>query len=274
MQDGTGELLNSGIVVLAMPRDATSTDTLLSGGLHWIRAAVHEKSDAVSRLQLVAAQAMKAVFVDRGNSPVIFSNAAAGRDDQQTRGARRRGQAYFPALCFLRRARRRTKPGFYTRVSERLRHKDRAINLWDYERLILEAFPQIYKAKCLKHTCYEPNESARHLSRTRAGACDHRYHPEPADAKPTRSPQALHQPGSVGEIKAFLKASGKLLRAIAREKPAIRGGARAFLAASPRRLRPVLLLHSAEAGDHALPVSVGLRRRPRRPSAARSTNPC
>ena len=31
--------------------------------------------------------------------------------------------------------------------------------MWDYERLLLEAFPQIYKAKCLNHTQYEPNES-------------------------------------------------------------------------------------------------------------------
>ena len=38
---------------------------------------------------------------------------------------------------------------FYTRVSERLRHKQRASAQWDYERLVLERFPQIYKAKCL-----------------------------------------------------------------------------------------------------------------------------
>jgi len=36
-----------------------------------------------------------------------------------------------------------------------LRHKDRAIDLWDYERLVLEAFPQIYKVKCLNHTHYD-----------------------------------------------------------------------------------------------------------------------
>jgi len=29
--------------------------------------------------------------------------------------------------------------------------------MWDYERLVLEAFPQIYKVKCLNHTRYEPN---------------------------------------------------------------------------------------------------------------------
>jgi hypothetical protein len=44
---------------------------------------------------------------------------------------------------------------FYTRVSERLRHKERAITVWDYEHLVLEAFPEIYKVKCLNHTQIE-----------------------------------------------------------------------------------------------------------------------
>ena len=52
---------------------------------------------------------------------------------------------------------------FYTRISERLRHKDRAIALWDYEHLILEAFPQIYKVKCLNHTKYQ-DEGYRELA--------------------------------------------------------------------------------------------------------------
>jgi hypothetical protein len=39
---------------------------------------------------------------------------------------------------------------FYVRVSERLRHKQRALTPWDYERLVLEKFPQLYKVKCLR----------------------------------------------------------------------------------------------------------------------------
>src|SRR5690606_13831713 len=41
---------------------------------------------------------------------------------------------------------------YYRRVSERLRHKNRAITLWDYEHLILQAYPEVYKIKCLNHT--------------------------------------------------------------------------------------------------------------------------
>ena len=54
---------------------------------------------------------------------------------------------------------------FATRVSERLRHKDRAIALWDYEHLILEAFPEIYQARCLNHTRYEPSATGTGIYR-------------------------------------------------------------------------------------------------------------
>ena len=40
---------------------------------------------------------------------------------------------------------------FYTRISEHLRHKGRAITIFDYERLVLEKFPEIYKVRCINH---------------------------------------------------------------------------------------------------------------------------
>ncbi|HOT87966.1 MAG TPA: baseplate J/gp47 family protein, partial [Bacteroidales bacterium] len=40
---------------------------------------------------------------------------------------------------------------FYTRISERLRHKNRSWNIWDFERIILEKFPSILKVKCIPH---------------------------------------------------------------------------------------------------------------------------
>jgi hypothetical protein len=45
-------------------------------------------------------------------------------------------------------------------VSERLRHKQRAITPWDYERLVLEHFPQIYKVKCITSAAGSNNPSA------------------------------------------------------------------------------------------------------------------
>lgn len=48
-----------------------------------------------------------------------------------------------------------TTQEFYVRVSERLRHKNRALNSWDYERLVLERFPQIAQVKCVAYQGHE-----------------------------------------------------------------------------------------------------------------------
>ena len=41
---------------------------------------------------------------------------------------------------------------YFQRISERLRHRNRAVTAWDLERLVLEAFPEVFKVKCLPHT--------------------------------------------------------------------------------------------------------------------------
>ncbi|MCB0374834.1 MAG: baseplate J/gp47 family protein, partial [Sinomicrobium sp.] len=46
---------------------------------------------------------------------------------------------------------------FYNRVSERLYHKNRAITTGDYERLILQEFPEIFQVSCLTSTLF-PDE--------------------------------------------------------------------------------------------------------------------
>lgn len=165
VQDGTDELLNSGIMTLAIPQEANSSNTILPAGLFWIRAAVSEKSDAVCKLQLLEAQALKASFVDHGNSPTFTATplpeGAISKPAQPDAEIKTVSQ---PFASFGGRGIEQTE-AFNTRISERLRHKDRAITLWDYERLILEAFPQIYKVKCLNHTCYEPSESGAGIYR-------------------------------------------------------------------------------------------------------------
>jgi hypothetical protein len=165
VQDGTGELLKSGIVTFAMPRDASDTNTLLPAALHWIRGAVASESDAVCRLRLVAAQAVEATFTDQGNDPAFPAKvlqpgtiSKLEEPDAAVKGILQ------PFPTFDGRG-REISTAFYTRVSERLRHKDRAIALWDHERLVLEAFPQIYQARCLNHVQYEPNQSGTGIYR-------------------------------------------------------------------------------------------------------------
>jgi hypothetical protein len=157
VEDHTDELLNSGIVTFAVPGDASANNTLLPSGMHWIRAAVAKESDAVCHLQMVAAQALDATFTDRSNDPTFPAQVLpAGTISKLERPDAAVKKITQPFATFGGRG-AELPAAFYTRVSERLRHKDRAIARWDYERLILEAFPQIYKVKCLNHTQYDKN---------------------------------------------------------------------------------------------------------------------
>jgi len=158
--DGTGELLDSGIVTFAVPAEATQDNTLFPSGMYWIRAAVASECDAVCRLQLVAAQAMEAVFANQGNAPDFSATplpaGTIGKLAVPDSAVKSISQ---PFASFGGRGAEQPQD-FYQRISERLRHKDRAIDLWDYERLILQAFPQIYKVKCLNHTQFEPADNS------------------------------------------------------------------------------------------------------------------
>jgi len=165
-QDSTGELLNSGIASLSVPPDNGQHEYAARHGLLWIRASVHEKSDAVCRLQLVAAQALQADFDDRGNSPgfaAVPLPAGTISKLQQPDPAVKNDHAAVPIFW---RPRQGTTKEFYTRISERLRHKDRAINMWDYEHLVLGAFPEIFQVKCLNHTQYESSDSGNGIYRS------------------------------------------------------------------------------------------------------------
>jgi len=155
VEDQTDNLLNSGIITFAVPRDASDANTILPAGMRWIRAAVAFESDAVCRLRMVAAQALAATFADKGNDSSfpakILPASTIGKLDRPDAAVKKITQPF--ATFGGRGAEHPT--AFRTRISERLRHKDRAIALWDYERLTLEAFPQIYKVKCLNHTHYD-----------------------------------------------------------------------------------------------------------------------
>jgi hypothetical protein len=155
VSDLTEELLVSGVVTLAVPADATTRHSLMPPGMHWIRIAVASATDAVCRLAGVAAQALRATSRVPEGAATLTVDLAAGtisKLDSPDAAVKKVSQPYptFGGRPV------EDSTAFATRVSERLRHKDRAITLWDHEHLLLEAFPGIYQARCLNHTLYDP----------------------------------------------------------------------------------------------------------------------
>lgn len=152
VSDATLQLLQSGIISFIIPSDATTDNSLLPAGYVWIKASVAEKSDAVCKLLSVDAQAAVVTFKDKDNADDFLNTALPAATISKLKApvaaVKKLTQPY---SSFGGRA-LESSESFYIRVSERLRHKARAITIWDYEHLILEAFPLIHKVKCLNHT--------------------------------------------------------------------------------------------------------------------------
>lgn len=148
----TDNFLKSGIVKLSLPAEATNKNSLLEPGLFWICVRMNRTFDAVCKITDIKTQAVLAQFADQGNE---LSHLTTG----------------LPALTISKLSERKqsvkmvsqpfnsfggspveTSQAYYQRISERLRHKNRAITLWDYERLVLQQFPEIHKVRCLNHT--------------------------------------------------------------------------------------------------------------------------
>ncbi len=152
INDGTRQLIQSGIISFTIPEGATTAHSLLPSGLLWIRASVENKVDGICKLLSVQAQAAITSFRNKENAGDFLEKAlAAGSISKLKEPQSAIKKITQPYASFG--GRPLEKPdAFYIRVSERLRHKSRAITIWDYEHLILEAFPLIHKVKCLNHT--------------------------------------------------------------------------------------------------------------------------
>ncbi len=164
LTDTTNSFNNSGIISLEIPRDLTNDNTILADGLHWLRVAIKGDPRLLPRCLKIATQAVSVTWVDNGSSATHLLKPLPSNSIQklassisQIRGVNQ------PFPSFGGRP-GETKTGFYTRTSERLRHKNRAVSAWDYERLVLDKFPNIHQVKCVTHVGNEEFVEAGSLS--------------------------------------------------------------------------------------------------------------
>lgn len=148
----TDNLLVSGKIRFTIPEYATTDNTLLEPGLFWICAKMYKRYDAVCQLHGVHAQAIEAQFENRSNSLEHLAKGLSAETIAKLVQRVSQVKGISQPYASFGGVEEETDALYYRRVSERLRHKNRAITLWDYEHLLLQQFPEVYKAKCLNHT--------------------------------------------------------------------------------------------------------------------------
>lgn len=152
LSDTTNDLRTTGIIEIEIPKFATDDDTLMPAGLHWLRASVDENSQAVNKLIDVKAQALVAVFTDHGNDPDHLAQPLKAKTISKLEYGISEIKSIAQPYASSGGKTKEVSKDFYTRISEQLRHKNRLINIFDYERIVLDKFPSIYKVKCINHT--------------------------------------------------------------------------------------------------------------------------
>jgi len=145
--DTTYSLGRSGVISLHIPIDINKENTLLPNHSYWIMVASKNKG-AYAQVEKISLNAVKVKWIDNGDlshyhEPSILPPISSLQTKQeaiaevvQLDGFE--GGKSEETDILLRR-----------RMSERLKHKARALTIWDYERLVLAKFSDIRQAKCI-----------------------------------------------------------------------------------------------------------------------------
>ena len=147
-----------------LPAAATTEHTLMPAGAVWLRASIAEQPAAACRVLGVFATAAEVVFSDQHNDPQrLAAPLPAGSIAKLATpiAAIKSVEQPFPSFGG---ALAESDAAMARRAAERLRHRDRAIAPWDFERLVLQQFPEVWRVKCIPHADGSSWQAAGHVT--------------------------------------------------------------------------------------------------------------
>lgn len=154
ISDGTDGLTVSGIVTITIPGDVSKKGhTIMPDEMYWLKVSAPANVKAVAETigihtQAALASARLGKLNDKGRLYLPLPAGSITKPVDSDFNVKKVEQLYDSFGGRLP----ESSGHFYVRVSEHLKHKGRGIMITDYEKIILEAFPEIYKVKCISHT--------------------------------------------------------------------------------------------------------------------------
>ena len=153
LADGTKGFKQSGIISLTIPKNASNKNTYLPSGSFWIKVAVTEGAEAANQIKNVFPNAVNAFLETNGSNfdlhlstplPEGSITTLVNKEKEIKKVEQPLHSSHgFPSESSI---------NYYSRIRERLNHKNRSSRVIDYERMILESFPDIFKVKCLPNS--------------------------------------------------------------------------------------------------------------------------
>lgn len=145
--DSTDGFLTSGIVRLDIPATIDRNNTAMPGHLYWLRLSADADFDAFAGLYSVRAQALSAHRSGASPMPLEYTVLPAGSVTGPVASIPGLARVTQVGNSFGMRPEESVQQ-LRVRTGERLKHKNRALLPWDYERLVLERFPAVFKVRC------------------------------------------------------------------------------------------------------------------------------
>ncbi len=147
--DSTNGFRNTGVVALSLPTYDPSNNTVLTGDYQWLRASAAARPGGFPNTIGIYAQAGLATWRNIDNTGESLRQALPAHTiSSSVQDLPDIAQIDQPMESFGG-SPPEDETSFEIRVGERLQHKDRGILGWDYERLVLERFPTIWKVEAL-----------------------------------------------------------------------------------------------------------------------------
>jgi hypothetical protein len=151
--DTTEGLLRSGLVMLDLPNGMTRGCTSLPGDCFWLRLSGEGELDLLAGLIGVWTNGVSAQRLgDCSDEPLPPGRIRAALEATPGLATVRQPWPSFDLQA------QESAAAWTTRVAERLRHRARALTPWDCERLVLQAFPEVFKLKCIPRSDTGPDE--------------------------------------------------------------------------------------------------------------------
>jgi len=166
--DSTQGFQKAGLVALAIGAEASIEHERMPAKLLWLQATIDKPADSACRLFAISDRAVKAQLQVQDEDLQLYEKHLQSTLPAETISKLKKRNAAIkkvsqPYVSFGGRGSEEDMLYFQS-SSERLRHRRRAVTLWDMERLILNEFPTVFKVKCLPHSDAEGNEKAGELT--------------------------------------------------------------------------------------------------------------
>ena len=148
LRDQTKGLIETGIISFRLPKDAQRSKTIMPDNRFWIGVNLRSKAELVSKTKRIYSNPVLAEYrmdVDNQERTYPLPPFTISEMEEPIPGI----IGVMQPLPSFGGKKRLSDIKYFNKVSERLRHKNRAISRWDVERLVLNQFEKVGQVKCI-----------------------------------------------------------------------------------------------------------------------------